>query len=293
VARIGELLAAGRTFSFEFFPPKTPAARVTLAHTLRELEPLEPSFVSVTYGAGGSTREWTHEVVVGMLHTTTLNPMAHLTCVGHSRLDLAEILVRYRRAGVENVLCLGGDPPKGSDLTVGELVHADELVELARAIGGFSVGVAAHPLTHPRSPDRASDRKWLAAKLARADFAITQFFFRVEEYLSLVDDLARLGCDKPVLPGIMPITNLSSVERMGELAGYPVPPEVVARFDGLGDDPDAVRRTGVEIATELSQALLDEGAPGLHFITLNRSLATREIYASLGLKTGAPAADQG
>jgi methylenetetrahydrofolate reductase (NADPH) len=281
--RIDELLAAGRTFSFEFFPPKTPAARVTLADTLRDLQPLNPSFVSVTYGAGGSTREWTHELVVGMLHTTTLNPMAHLTCVGHSRLELAEILVRYRRAGIENVLCLGGDPPKGSDIVRGELEFADELVELAHAIGGFSVGVAAHPLTHPRSPDRASDRQWLAAKLATADFAITQFFFRVEEYLSLVDDLAKLGCTKPVLPGIMPITNLASVKRMGELAGYPVPDEVVRRFDGMEEDPDAVRREGVQIASELCEKLLAEGVPGLHFITLNQSRATREIYASLGL----------
>jgi len=283
VARIDNLLAAGRTFSFEFFPPKTPAARSTLARTLQELQPLQPSFVSVTYGAGGSTREWTHELVVGMLHTTTLNPMAHLTCVGHTRLDLAEILVRYRRAGIENVLCLGGDPPRDSDIVPGELTHAVELVHLARAIGGMSVGVAAHPLTHPRSPDRASDRRWLAAKLQEADFAITQFFFRVQEYVELVDDLAALGCHKPVLPGIMPITNLSSVARMGELAGYPVPPEIVARFDGLEDDPDAVQREGVAIATELCEGLLAIGAPGLHFITLNQSRATRQIYAELGL----------
>jgi methylenetetrahydrofolate reductase (NADPH) len=208
--------------------------------------------------------------------------MAHLTCVGHSRLDLAEILVRYRRAGVENILCLGGDPPKDSDVPLGELTYAAELMELARTIGGFSVGAAAHPLTHPRSPDRAADRRWLAAKLELADFAITQFFFRLEEYVSLVDDLAKLGCDKPIIPGIMPITNLKSVERMGELAGYPVPSEVVGRFDGLADDPDAVRRTGVEIATELCEALLAEGAPGLHFITLNQSRATREIYEKLG-----------
>ena len=283
MVRINELLGAGPTFSFEFFPPKTPAGRVTLANTLRELQPLNPSFVSVTYGAGGSTREWTHELVTGMLHTTTLTPMAHLTCVGHSRLDLAEILVRYRRAGVENILCLGGDPPAGSDLVEGELAHADELVELARVIGGFSIGVAAHPLTHPRSPDRESDRRMLAAKLSGADFAITQFFFRVEEYVTLVEELRALGCDRPVLPGIMPITNLASVERMGQLAGYPVPAEVVARFDGMSDDPDAVRREGVQIATELSEALLAHGAPGLHFITLNQSRATREIYQKLGL----------
>ncbi|HVM67712.1 MAG TPA: methylenetetrahydrofolate reductase [Acidimicrobiales bacterium] len=288
MARIDELLADGRTYSFEFFPPKTPAARTTLAHTLQELQPLEPSFVSVTYGAGGSTREWTHELVAGMLHTTTLNPMAHLTCVSHTRLELAEILVRYRRAGVENVLCLGGDPPRDrSDLAPGELAHASELVHLARAIGGFSIGVAAHPLTHPSSPDRASDRRWLAAKLEEADFAITQFFFRLDEYERLRDELDALGCRKPVVPGIMPITNMSSVARMGELVGYPVPREVVARFDGLEDDPDAVRREGVAVATELCVGLLATGAPGLHFITLNQSRATREIYAELGLPPAA------
>jgi len=283
MAHIADLLAAGRTFSFEFFPPRTDAAQATLVRTLRELEPLEPSFVSVTYGAGGSTRERTHELVAGMLRTTSLNPMAHLTCVGHSRLDLAEILVRYRRAGVDNVLCLGGDPPAGMDLPPSELAYAVDLARLALAVGGFSVGVAAHPLGHPSSPTRASDREHLAAKLAVADFAITQFFFRVEDYLLLVEELTAVGCDKPVIPGIMPITNLASVARMGALAGHPVPPEIVARFEGLEDDPDAVRSLGVELATELCEKLLAEGAPGLHFYTLNQSRATREIYASLGL----------
>jgi methylenetetrahydrofolate reductase (NADPH) len=290
VARIDELLAAGPTFSFEFFPPKTPAARVTLARTLRELEPLEPSFVSVTYGAGGSTREWTHDLVAGMLHTTTLNPMAHLTCVGHSRLDLAEILVRYRRAGVHNVLCLGGYPPAGVELPESDLSFAIELVELARAVGGFAIGVAAHPAGHPRAEDLPTDRRYLAAKLMVADFAITQFFFRADDYLRLVDDLAGVGCEKPVIPGVMPITNLRSVARMGSLAGHPVPDEVVARFNGHEDDPEAVRRIGVEIAVGLCEQLIRQGAPGLHFYTLNQSLATREIYAELGLPKGRDAA---
>ncbi len=290
MARIDELLAAGRTFSFEFFPPKTAAARVTLAHTLRDLEALEPSFVSVTYGAGGSTREWTHDLVAGMLHTTTLNPMAHLTCVGHSRLDLAEILVRYRRAGLDNVLCLGGDPPAGLDLPEGELAHAIELVELARAVGGFAIGVAAHPAGHPRAADVAADRRFLAAKLGMADFGITQFFFRLEDYLRLLDDLGRIGCTVPVIPGIMPITNLASVERMGAMAGQPVPREVVARFEGFADDPEAVRRIGVEVAVELCEQLLGEGVPGLHFYTLNQSSATRQIYADLGLPEAPTAA---
>ncbi|MHB8670347.1 MAG: methylenetetrahydrofolate reductase [Acidimicrobiales bacterium] len=287
MARIADLLAAGRCFSFEFFPPKTEEARATLVRTLRELEPLAPSFVSVTYGAGGSTRERTHGVVVGILHTTTMTPMAHLTCVGHTRAELAEILGRYRDAGVENVLALGGDPPAGLDLPPGELKHAIELVELARSIAPFSVGVAAHPGLHPSSGgDRGRDRDHLGAKLADADFAITQFFFRAAEYLGLVEDLAERGVRKPVIPGVMPITNLSSVQRMGELAGAPVPAEVVARVEAVSADPESVRRVGVEIATELCQELLDAGAPGLHFYTLNRSGATREIYANLGLVAG-------
>ena len=284
MARIADLLAAGRTVSFEFFPPKSDAAQAQLVRTLRELETLEPSFVSVTYGAGGSTRERTHGLVVGMLNTTALTPMAHLTCASHSRLDLAEILVRYRRAGVENLLALGGDPSKEPDAAATELATAEELVDLAQAIGGFSVGVAAHPELHPRSPDRSSDRRHLAAKLAKADFAITQFFFRVEDYLSLRDDLDRLGCSKPVVAGIMPILSLKAVTRMAQLSGAEVPREVVQRIEAAGEDPEDVRRAGVEVATELCQALLSEGVPGLHFYTLNQSSATREIAANLDLR---------
>jgi methylenetetrahydrofolate reductase (NADPH) len=287
MARIADLLAAGRTFSFEFFPPKNDAEQATLVKALRELEPLEPSFVSVTYRGGAESRQRTHDLVVGMLKTTTITPMAHLTCVAHSRLELAEILVAYRKAGVENVLALGGDPPEDPTLGPGELAYATELVDLAHAIGGFSVGVAAHPELHPRSNgNREADRRHLAAKLAVADFAITQFFFRLEDYLGLIDDLAALGLDKPVLPGIMPITNLRSITRMAEMSGAAVPPEVVARLEAAGEDPEDVRRAGVDLATELCQQLLDEGAPGLHFYTLNRSTATREIYANLGLRVG-------
>jgi methylenetetrahydrofolate reductase (NADPH) len=284
MAQIADLLMQGRTFSFEFFPPKNDLEQATLVRALRELEPLEPSFVSVTYRGGRESRHRTHDLVVGILKTTTLTPMAHLTCVVHSRLELAEILVNYRKAGVENVLALGGDPPPDSEAGTGELKHAIELVELARAIGGFSVGVAAHPELHPNSHgDRAFDRTHVAAKLRLADFAITQFFFRLSDYVGLMDDLAEQGIDKPVLPGIMPITNLKSVKRMAQLSGCDVPSEVVGRLEAVGDDPEAVRRTGVEMATELCQQLLDAGAPGLHFYTLNRSTATREIYSNLGL----------
>jgi methylenetetrahydrofolate reductase (NADPH) len=282
MAKVHELLAQGQTFSFEFFPPKTDAEQATLVKALRELDPLDPSFVSVTYRGGRSSRERTLPIVMGMLRTTKLVPMAHLICVAHSRLELAEILVELRQGGVENLLALGGDPPTDADAGPGELSYALELVELARAIGGFSIGVAAHPSTHPRSPDRATDRRHLAAKLEVADFAITQFFFRVEDYLGLIDDLDALGVQKPVLPGIIPVTSLASIPRMAVM-GEPVPSEMVERLEAVGEDPDAVRQVGIDCATELCEKVLAEGAPGLHFYTLNRSTATREIYARLGL----------
>jgi len=282
--KIADMLGAGRTFSFEFFPPKNDAEQVTLVETLTELQPLRPSFVSVTYRGGPSSRRRTHDLVAAMLKTTTLTPMAHLICVAHSRLELAEILVDLRKAGVENLMALGGDPPTDPSTAEGELEHAIELVELARAIGGFSIGVAAHPLGHPRSPDMQSDRDTLAAKLLLADFGITQFFFSVQDYLSLMDDLAARGLTRPIIPGIMPVTGLNSIPRMAQM-GAAVPEAMAARLEAAGDT-ESVRRAGIELATELCEKLLSEGAPGLHFYTLNRSLATREIYASLGLSTG-------
>jgi methylenetetrahydrofolate reductase (NADPH) len=284
MAWISDLLARGPTYSFEFFPPKNDTEQATLVRTLRELEPLTPSFVSVTYRGGRESRQRTHDLVAGMLRTTSLTPMAHLICVEHSRLELAEVLVAFRRAGVENLLALGGDPPTEADAVGGELRYATELVELARAIGGFSVGVAAHPAGHPASPDMTYDRDMLAAKLALADFAITQFFFEADEYLGLVADMHERGVTKPVLPGIMPVTTLRSVPRMAQM-GAAVPPWAVERLeaaDAVGGD-EAVRHAGIELAAELCARLLAEGAPGLHFYTLNRSSATREIYGALGL----------
>src|SRR5580700_7775203 len=201
MAWISDMLARGPTYSFEFFPPKNDTEQATLVRTLRELEPLAPSFVSVTYRGGRTSRQRTHDLVAGMRQTTSLTPMAHLVCVEHTRLELAEVLVAFRRAGVENLLALGGDPPTGTgtgigtdgDGGVGELRYAAELVELARAIGGFSVGVAAHPAGHPSSPDMESDRDFLAAKLRLADFGVTQFFFEAEEYIGLIRDLADRG----------------------------------------------------------------------------------------------------
>lgn len=284
MTRIADLLAKGPTFSFEFFPPKTDAEQATLVRTLRELEPLSPSFVSVTYRGGAESRQRTYDLVAGMLRTTTLVPMAHLICVAHTRLELAEILIAYRRAGVENLMALGGDPPADPAAGCGELEHAVELVELARAIGGFSIGVAAHPAGHPASPDLASDRRHLADKLSLADFAVTQFFWQAAEYRRLVDDLAALGCAKPVLPGVMPIEMLRSVPRMAQM-GAAVPSDMVERLeaaDRRGGD-QAVRHEGIVMATELCRELLDGGAPGLHFYTMNRSSATREIYTALAL----------
>lgn len=281
MARISELLAAGRTYSFEFFPPKDDAEHAVLTETLMELQPLRPSFVSVTYRGGRSSRQRTYDLVVGMLRTTTLNPMAHLICAAHTRLELAEILVELRKAGVENLMALGGDPPTDPGAGEGELRHASELVELARAIGGFSIGVAAHPIGHPKSPDLQHDRDMLAAKMELADFAVTQFFFRPDEYLGLVDDLAARGMDKPVVPGIMPVTSLSAIPRRAQM-GAAVPADMAETLERAGDR-DSVRRAGIDLATELCQELLDRGAPGLHFYTLNRSLATRQIYINLGL----------
>jgi methylenetetrahydrofolate reductase (NADPH) len=283
VSRIVELLAEGRTFSFEFFPPKTPEAEAQLARALDELAPLRPSFVSVTYGAGGSTRERTHDIVVDILRNTPMTPMAHLTCAAHTETELRAILERYRDEGVENILSLSGDPPAELNLPRGDFAYACELVDLVRAVGPFSVGVAAHPEGHPRSPDRESDRRHLAFKLERADFAITQFFFRLDDYLSLAEDLAALGVTKPVVPGIMPVTNVKQVQRFAELSGAEFPRDLAERLHAVADDPAEVRRIGVEVATELCRDLLDHGAPGLHFYTLNRSPATREIYANLGL----------
>ena len=290
MTRIDALLAAGPTYSFEFFPPKSDAEQATLTQTLRELEPLRPSFVSVTYRGGRASRQRTYDLVTGMLHTTTLNPMAHLICVAHTRLELADILVDYRKAGVHNLMALGGDPPADPADGPGELIHAVELVELARAVGGFSIGVAAHPAGHPSSPDLRSDRRYLAEKLRLADFAATQFFFELDQYSSLLADLDERGVDKPVLPGIMPVTSLRSIDRMATM-GAPVPAWAVARLEAAdrSGGADAVRLEGVAMATELCQGLLDAGAPGLHFYTLNRSNATREIYAALGLSSKLPA----
>jgi methylenetetrahydrofolate reductase (NADPH) len=284
MTRIADLLAAGQTYSFEFFPPKNDAELATLARTIGELQPLSPSFVSVTYRGGAASRQRTFDLVSGILHTTSLNPMAHLICVAHTRLELADILVALRKAGVENLMALGGDPPSDPDAGPGELAYASELVDLARAIGGFSVGVAAHPAGHPRSTSTQSDRDFLAAKLELADFGVTQFFFEASEYDSLRNDLEARRVRTPVLPGILPVTSLSTMGRLGAM-GAAAPEWMQARLHAAHEagGTDAVRREGVQLATELCAELLELGVPGLHFYTFNTSSATREIYAALGL----------
>ncbi|MFM2072439.1 MAG: 5,10-methylenetetrahydrofolate reductase [Actinomycetota bacterium] len=284
MAKIADLLAVGPTYSFEFFPPKNEAGWLSLGRTIAELEDLAPSFVSVTYGAGGSTRTRTADLVSWVKRQTPIPPMAHLTCHGHTRRDIADILLDYRAEGVENILALGGDPPAdGTPATDSDYRYSSELVDDIRATGAFSIGVAAHPELHPRSPDRDSDRRHLAAKLRDADFAITQFFFEVDHYLAMVDELSAHGVDKPIVPGIMPVTNLAQVSRMAHMSGADVPSWLIERVGKARDDADDAARIGVEIATELCARLLEAGAPGLHFYTLNRSGATRAIYTELGL----------
>ncbi len=281
---VAELLAAGPTVSFEFFPPRSEEAADTLRRTIAELAPLDPSFVSVTYGAGGSTRELTHRLVVDLL-ADGINPVAHLTAVEHTLEELTTIVAGYHDAGVRNVLALRGDAPAGVDEPLRALEYAIDLVHHVRATAGSgtSVGVAAHPEGHPAASSLAQDRQHLAAKLEAADFAVTQFFFAAEDFLRLVEDLAALGCTKPVLPGIMPVTNLAQIERFAALSGATFPTWLAERLHAVGDDPAAVRAVGVEVTTELCARLMDEGAPGLHFYTLNRSTATREVAANLGL----------
>lgn len=281
--RIDALLAAGRTTSFEFFPPRTDAGEATLRATLADLETLRPSFISITYGAGGSTRQRTHGLVVDVLENTSMTPMAHLTTVSHTHDEVAEILRRYKDAGVENIMALRGDAPNDDPNPFHAFANAVELVELAREVGGeqFSIGVAAHPEGHPDSPDLATDRRLLAKKLAVADFAVTQFFFEVELYQALVEDLHALGCETPVIPGVMPVTDVRQIERFAALSGAAFPTWLADRLHAVEGDEAEVRRIGVEVATELCEQLLDAGAPGLHFYTLNRSTATRQIHAHL------------
>jgi methylenetetrahydrofolate reductase (NADPH) len=286
--RIGDLVREGeRSFSFEFFPPRDEAGEEQLWQAIRELEPARPTFVSVTYGAGGSTRDKTVRVTGRIAAETSVTAMAHLTCVGHTRTELVRILDSYAAAGIRNVMVLRGDPEDGPRApwapTPGGFTYASELVELARE-RGFCVGVAAFPEGHPSAGSLDQDADVLAAKArAGAEFAITQMFFRASDYFALVERVRDRGADLPILPGIMPILNLANIRRQGELIGTAVPDEVVARITAHEGDPVAMRAAGIQLAAELCDELLAGGAPGLHFYTLNRSKATREIFAALNM----------
>ncbi len=283
--RIADLLheATAPTLSVEFFPPKTPAGDANLQRTLEELRAIPLTFVSVTYGAGGSTRDRTRDLVVGINEAESYPAMAHLTCIGHTKPELEALLDDYDRAGVRNILALAGDPPKDGSPAEGDFTYAMELVDLVRSRGDhFSVAVAAHPELHPRSTDRAQDRLHLAHKLAVADFGVTQFFFDPDDYFRMVEELAANGTDTPVLPGIMPLSNPDGVRRMSAMAGARFPEQLAERIDSATSDEDR-HRIVVDAAAELSQRVLDGGAPGLHLYGLNRSEFVLDVVRQLGL----------
>lgn len=284
-----ERINVGRaTFSVEFMPPRDDADEQILWRSIRELEGLDPAFVSVTYGAGGSRRDRTIRTTGRVARETTLVPMAHLTAVEHSVAELRNVIGWYAAVGVHNVLALRGDPPGDP---MGEWVrhpqglnYAEDLVRLVRELGDFCVGVAAFPYGHPRCGDVDTDADRLVTKLrAGADFAIGQLCYSAEDFLRLRDRVASRGCDAPILPGVMPLTTPKMLGKTVELSGAPVPPRIASRLEPLVDDPKSFRAEGIDVVTEMCQDLLAEGVDVLHFYTFNRAKATKEVLGRLDL----------
>lgn len=279
--------ATKTTYSFEFFPPKDPDGETRLWKAMSALESIAPDFISVTYGAGGSTRDRTIQITSEITSRTKIPTVAHLTCVGSTKSELLEILGRYKSAGIKSILALRGDPTGGPRApwtpTSEGLNHADELVKLASDFGGFEIGVAAFPDGHPASNGNFNQDIDVLLKKEQlgASFATTQFFFEADKWNSLVDKLAARGSHLPVIAGILPVTNVKQLNRMSELSGTPIPSHLSSAFEKVQDSPEDVYKLGVEVATKLSQDLLDSGVPGLHFYTMNTSSATREIYENL------------
>jgi methylenetetrahydrofolate reductase (NADPH) len=287
------------SLSFEFFPPRTFNGWEELYQTIRDLEPLNPSFVSVTYGAGGTTRELTHDLVVRIKQTTSIPPIPHLTCVGHTEADIEAILIRYAEAGVSNILALRGDPPRdqpGYDWSQGSFRHAADLVAFIKRFNekglhpdprGFGIGVAGFPEGHPTTPNRVDELDHLKAKIdAGADYICTQLFFDNHDFFDFRDRCRFVGIHVPIIAGIMPITSLQGMKRMAELAaGARYPAKLLRSLDRANGNPQAVERVGIHYAAQQCAHLLDQGVDGIHFYTLNKSHATREIYGNLGLAT--------
>jgi methylenetetrahydrofolate reductase (NADPH) len=282
MTKIADLLAAGPTFSIEFPAPKSPAALRQLEKTVRELEPFAPDFCSITYGAGGSTKDGTLEAVLFVHQQSQIPVMPHLTCAGQTRAEVLSLVQRYRDEGIENLLALAGDPPLQGEQQ-GDFRFAVELIDLADEHADFTIGVSAFPEVHPSSPSRDEDRRHLAEKLAKADFGITQFFWTADHYFRLRDELDALGCTTPVIPSLFPILNVDVARRITHMNGAEWPAWLEDRLQAVAGDPEGIRRVGIDVATDIGARLLEEDPPGLHLYTLNRSDSVVEIWDRLGL----------